>query len=166
MLFAVGGLDIGVVQNLSGAGAELFNIFLAKLGALFKLFLCKLTLLCDGGQFVYSLKLRIFDFLLLYGSQFIQGQLECRDKIFQKIFKFGHICFIKLCAGLLLGGEKLIVAGLALFYTFNISRQLVGSFDDILYILIILAHIGGEGSAQLFGQGVEQLFICNLFTCL
>ena len=57
VLFAVGGLDIGVVQNLPCAGAELFNIFLAKLGALIEFLLGQLPLLGDGGKLVNSLKL-------------------------------------------------------------------------------------------------------------
>ena len=56
VLLTIGSLNISVIQNLSGGSAELLYVLLAKLGALLKFFRCQLTLLCNGGKLVDSLK--------------------------------------------------------------------------------------------------------------
>lgn len=82
MLFAVGGLDVGVIQHLLGSLAPLGDILLAQGVPLVKLFLCQLTLLCKARKLVYSLNFRVFHHSMLPNSSsvFSNAGIKCSIK--------------------------------------------------------------------------------------
>ena len=82
MLFAVGGLDVGVIQHLLGALAPLGDILFTQGVPLVKFFLCQLALLCKAGKLVYSLDLCVFHQSMLPNSSsvFSNAGIKCSIK--------------------------------------------------------------------------------------
>lgn len=76
----------------------------------------------------------------------------------QKILHLRQRRGIQRRARLRLGGEKLVVAGLALLDALDVGRELVGRLHERVNVAVLVLgeHIG-VGRAQLRRQHIEQL---------